>query len=86
MPVSVKRELLEANLRTYGEDELAARISTLSEAEMQRIAEVADRHLYTPERPIIDKAVAMAAVEVLEGVSRALKRTRRRLKGIYQAM
>jgi hypothetical protein len=86
VPVCVRRELLEANLRTYGEDELAARISTLSDAEMQKIGEVADRYLYTPERPLIAKAVAMATVEVLEGAGRPLKRARRRLKGIYPGM
>ena len=86
VPVSVRRELLEANLRTYGEDELAARISTLTEAEMQRIGEVADRYLYTPERPLIAKAVALATIEVLEGAGRPLKRSRRRLKGIYPGM
>jgi len=84
--VSVSRELLEADLRTYGEDELAARIPSLSEAEIQRIGEVADRYLYTPERPLIAKAVALATVNVLEGASRPLKRNRRRLKGIYPGM
>ena len=86
MSVSVSRELLEADLRTYGEDELAARIPSLSEAEIQRIGEVADRYLYTPERPLIAKAVALATVNVLEGASRPLKRNRRRLKGIYPGM
>lgn len=51
-PVSARRELLQADLRTYGEDELAARIVTLSEAEMQRIGEVADHYLYLQKAPI----------------------------------
>ena len=86
MPVSTTRELLQADLRTYGEDELAARVPTLGEAEMRTIAEAADRYLYTPERPLLAKAVALAAVEVLEGASRPLKRNRRRLKGTYPGM
>jgi hypothetical protein len=78
--------LLQADLRTYGEDELAAQIPTLSEAEMQRIGEVADRYLYAPERPLIAKALALAAIEVLEGAGRPMKRNRRRLKGLYPGM
>jgi len=38
-------------IRTYGEDELAARILTLSEAEMRRIGEVADRSFTRPKSP-----------------------------------
>jgi hypothetical protein len=87
MPVSTSRELLQADLRTYGEDELAARILTLSDAEMKQIGEVADRFLYAPGKPpLLAKVVALAAVEVLEGVGRQLKRKRRRLKGIYPGM
>jgi hypothetical protein len=74
VPVSATRELLQADLRTYGEDELAARIPTLSEAEMQRIGEVADHYLYAPQKPpLLAKAVALAAVEVLEGASTSSK-------------
>jgi hypothetical protein len=87
VPVSTSRELLQANLRTYGEDELAACILTLSDAEMNKIGEVADHYLYAPGKPpLLAKVVALAAVEVLEGASRPLKRNRRRLKGIYPGM
>ena len=87
VPVSTRRELLQADLRTYGEDELAARILTVSDADLKKIGEVADSYLYAPGKPpLLAKVVALAAVEVLEGASRPLKRNRRRLKGIYPGM
>ncbi len=87
VPVSTSRELLQADLRTYGEDELAARILTVSDADLKKIGEVADSYLYAPGKPpLLAKVVALAAVEVLEGASRPLKRNRRRLKGIYPGM
>lgn len=82
--VSTSRELLQADLRTYGEEELASRVPYLDDAAMRRIGEVALPHACTGM--LIAKALALAAVEVLEGASRPLKRGRRRLKGIYPGL
>jgi hypothetical protein len=81
--ISISRELLQINLRTYGEEALAPRVPSLSDAEMHKIGEAAGRHATTGGVRLIDKALTLAAVEVLEGGSRPLKRSRRRLKGIY---
>lgn len=81
--ISVSRELLEADLRTYGEDALAMRVSSLSDADMHKIGEIAGRYATTGGVALIDKALTLAAVEVLEGTARPLRRNRRRLKGIY---
>lgn len=81
--ISVSRELFQTDLRTYGEEELALRVPALTDAEMQQIGEAAGRNATTGGVPLIAKALALAAVEVLEGKSRPLKRNRRRLKGIY---
>lgn len=45
--VTVSRELLAVDLRTYGEEELAGRISGLTDVEMQRIGERAFDHSVT---------------------------------------
>ena len=81
--ISVSRELLQVDLRTYGEEELALRVPALTDAEMRKIGEAAGRNATTGGVRLIDKALALAAVEFLEGTSRPLKRNRRRLKGIY---
>jgi len=81
--ISVSRELLQINLQTYGEEALALRVPNLSDAEMREIGVVAGRHATTGGVNLIDKALTLAAVEILEGASRPLKRSRRRLKGIY---
>jgi len=59
------------------------RVPALSDAEMQKIGEAAGRNATTGGLPLIAKALALAAVEFLEGKARPLKRTRRQLKGIY---
>jgi hypothetical protein len=81
--ISVSRELLQINLRTYGEEALTLRVPNLSDAQMQKVGEVAGRYATTGGVHLIDKALTLAAVEILEGASRPLKRSRRRLKGIY---
>jgi len=89
MPVQTSRELLAIDLRTYGEDDAADRIEGLSEADLPRVFERADHYLYddryaTPSgaSPFIAWALAMAAVEVIEGKARPLRWKRRKLKGI----
>lgn len=85
MFVSVAREDLAQDLWAYGEDELAVRALEFSDLEMGRIGVVAGRLLLDEEYAtpsgasmFLAKACAMAAVEVIEGERRPLKRKRRR--------
>ena len=72
------------DLWRYGEDDLWKRVLTLPDRTMKQIGERADQHLiYGPttragDSMLISKALALAAVEVLEGKPRPLKRVRRR--------
>jgi hypothetical protein len=93
--VSSRRTLLQISLRSYGEEDLALRVPGLSDVELSKIQEMARRHqsiLGVPLKPngpaarlarMLSKAESMAAVEVIEGVSRPLKRERRRLKRLF---
>ena len=81
---------LAIDLRTYGEDEVADEIEQLAPEQLARIWERADHYVYAPEyarpsgaSPLLAWALAMAAVEVVEGQQRELSRKRRKLKGIY---
>jgi hypothetical protein len=66
------------DLKDYGEDDVAAKISGLSEPDLARIGEIAFEHALTGM--LLAKAVALAAVEVVEGGPRELKRKRRRFR------
>ena len=79
--ISLTREHLAVNLRTYGEDDLASRALTLTDEQMRRIGEIAFDHALTGM--LLAKAVTLAAIEVLEGGPRLPKWSRRKLKGIY---
>ena len=83
MPVEVDRETLALDLRSYGEDELAARVATLDDQQLERIYARADDHLYGDAAGLIPKAVALATIEVIEGAPRELRWKRRKTKGIY---
>ena len=79
--VGLDRNTIAQDLRTYGEDELADRVASITEGQRIQIGWAAGRHWEGPETgPSMQlrKAVAMAAVEVLEGASRSLKRQRAR--------
>ena len=82
MPIQTDRETLALDLRTYGEDELAARVASMSDEDLRRVFDRADDYLYQDESGLIARALAGAAVEVLEGRPRPLSRSRRRLKGV----
>jgi hypothetical protein len=87
--VSSPRRLLQISLQDYGELILAQRVSLLGDSEMSKIREIARRHMaalgvrVAPKGPSdrltrkLEKAQALAAVEVMEGASRPLKRQRR---------
>lgn len=84
------RDTLAIDLRTYGEDDAADRVLSLSDEDLARIWERADHYVYSDEHALasgrsmlIGKALALAAVDVLEGAPRELRWKRRRLKGIY---
>jgi hypothetical protein len=82
--VWTERTSLAEELWRYGEDELSKRVLLLPTRTMEAIGERADWHLAHGEaRPsgdsmLIDKALALAAVEVLEGAERPLTRAKRR--------
>jgi hypothetical protein len=83
VPVRTDRASLAVDLRSYGEDELAARVDGMSDEDLVRVFERADHYLALDESGLIAKGLALAAVEVLEGAARPLRRKRRRLKGVY---
>ena len=90
MPVTRDPEFIAVDLRTYGEDNAAASVPGLSPDDLHRIYERADHYLYSDEfatpsgtSPYLAWAIAMAAVEIIEGKQRPLRWKRRKLKGIY---
>jgi len=79
--INTTRELLAVDLRSYGEDELADKVPQLTDAEMARIGELAFTKSCAPDgASLLSKALALAAVEILEGHSRDLRWKRRKLK------
>jgi hypothetical protein len=82
--VWTERSSLAVELWRYGEDELWKRVLTVSDRTMNRIGERAEYHLIhgsttgAGDSMLIAKALALGAVEVLEGQPRPLRRTRRR--------
>ena len=88
--MSTTPELLAIHLRTYGEDEAAAKIPALDEETLQRIFDRAGDYAVSDElaKPsgagvLFAEALSRAAVEVIEGRPRRLRWRRRKLKGIY---
>ena len=82
--------MLIIDLRTYGEDDVAAAVGDATDEQRRRIGERADHYLYddqfvTPSgaSPFLSWALARAAVEIIEGAPRDLRSKRRKLKGIY---
>jgi hypothetical protein len=82
--VWTERSSLAVDLWRYGEDELWKRVLTLPDRTMRQIGERADYYLLhgpttdAGKSMLIAQALALAAVEVLEGAARPLKRMRRR--------
>ena len=79
------RALVERDLRAYGEDAVAEKLPTISDEAFFRIGERAFDYSCMPTTlksgagMLIAKALALAAVEVIEGAPRALRRKRRLL-------
>jgi hypothetical protein len=83
--IRTSREALGNDLRAFGETELAARSADLTDAEMRQIGIRASEIATTRDRErtvgiLLAKALAMAAVEVIEGQPRDLRRRRRDLR------
>ena len=79
--VSLDRASIEDDLRAYGEDELAERIPAITEGQRIQIGWATGRHWegFDGARGMqLRKAVALAAVEVLEGRIRRLARSKAR--------
>jgi hypothetical protein len=69
------RKNLIVDLKAYGEDDVARKIRGLSKKEYDRLGNLASDHSLTGM--LLAKALALAAVEVVEGEPRPLKRKRR---------
>jgi hypothetical protein len=74
--ISTTRPDLASDLRAYGEDLIADRIDGLGDDQMKRIGELAARYIARGARNL-SHALSLAAVEVVEGAPRELKRKRR---------
>jgi hypothetical protein len=72
------KENLVQDLEQYGEDAVAAQVKDLSQIDYDRLGDIAFEHACTGM--LIAKALALAAVEVIEGKPRELKRKRRVFK------
>jgi hypothetical protein len=79
-----ERTSLAEDLWRYGEDELWTRVLTASDRTMERIGEramwhaVNGPHAKDGSSMLLPKALALAAIEVLEEAPRPLRRERRR--------
>ena len=81
--VSVDRTTIANDLRTYGEGELADHVVDITEGQRVQIGWATGRYWdgFDGARGMqLRRAVAFAAVEVLEGQARPLKRLRARLE------
>jgi hypothetical protein len=81
--VHTPRENLIRHLCSFGEDEIAARICLLPESDYIRIQERAFEYAFTSEVPsgrgmLLAKALSKAAVDIIEGSPRELKRKKRK--------
>ena len=83
MPIHTSRKDIERQLRSYGEDALASKAAALAESDVVRIGERAFDYACMPTTKrsgggmMIAKAIAHAAVEIMEGSPRELRRKRR---------
>jgi hypothetical protein len=82
-PASRARQIVANHLWTYGEDRLASRADELTDQEIERLQGIAGYYSEMSDAPsgagmVFAKAVALAAVEVMESEPRLLARSRRR--------
>jgi hypothetical protein len=88
--ISTTKEVLIRALRPHGEETAAAMVPDMTDEQFRAVGERAGWFVYSlPSRRkdgsgiFLDTALALAAVEQLEGQSRDLRWKRRRLKGLY---
>ena len=81
--LSISRHDLAENLTAYGEKEASDRIRSLSNTDYRRICEIGFQ--YALKRMPLIRAACLAAVEVIEGKPRDLKRKRRATRDIAKA-
>ena len=81
--INTSRQVVRLNLLSYGEDELAAKTPDLTDDEMVKIGTRAFELTFSIAKGKLYLAVALAAVEIMEDEPRPLKRTRRKLKGVW---
>jgi hypothetical protein len=75
---------ISTDLLAYGEEEASAAALHLSPSEHERLAILAADILYAPKGPrLLSYCVAMAAIHVIEGRPRPLKRKKRQLQ-VYE--
>jgi hypothetical protein len=81
--LTIHRLDLAENLAAYGEAEVSARIPSMSEVEYKRVCEIGFQHAI--KRMPLMKAACLAAVEVVEGKPRELRRKHRIWRGIVRS-
>jgi hypothetical protein len=82
LQVTVNPIIVAYHLRTYGEPAAADRLSELGEDEVDRIGEISARLAEADPKMPWARVVSIAAVEVVEGTRRDLRRRQRRFKDI----
>lgn len=82
MQVEINPIMVAYSLRTFGEDAVADRVDAMGEDDVRLIGEVSVRLVQGDPKMPWPKVISLAAVEVVEGVPRELKRGRRVLDGL----
>jgi hypothetical protein len=80
--VQATRDHIERQLRAYGEEAVAMKLADVSDEDYDRISQRAFDYACQSSTPsgrgmLLDMALARAAVEVIEGAPRELRRKRR---------
>jgi hypothetical protein len=83
VPAEDERRAIADDLWRYGDDDHAQHAFNLTDHELERMGEFAGEHSVITDVPsgagmLFSTAIALAAVEVIEGNPRPLARTRRR--------
>lgn len=77
MILASKQNIMTA-LLAYGEFEVAEKVDKLADEQVLQIGKIAMNYVATNN--LVDKTLALAAVEYVEGKKRDLKRNRREMK------
>lgn len=78
--INAALSVIATDLLAYGEEHVSAAVVRISPSEHERLGILAADILYAPGSPrLLSYCVAMAAVQVVEGRPRSLKRKRRQM-------